>query len=97
MKTFKSKLVILLLIVVLLCFAMAGCVPHNIPSASTAGFLSGIWHGWIAPFSLIASIFTNARMYEINNNGFLYELGFYMAIISGFGGLAFSRKKSRRD
>ncbi len=97
MKIRKSQVISIILIVILFCFAMAGCMPHNMPSESTAGFLKGIWHGWIAPFSLIASIFTNVRIYEVNNNGFLYDLGFYMAIISGFGGLAFSRRKSRRD
>lgn len=59
----------------------------------TGGIFSGIWHGWIAPISLVLSIFTDARIYEVNNTGFFYDLGFYMAIISGFGSLALSRKK----
>jgi len=28
----------------------------------------------------------------VNNSGWWYDLGFYMAIISGFGGIALSRK-----
>jgi len=61
-----------------------------------AGFLSGIWHGWIAPISLIRSIFNpEIRIYEPINTGWWYDFGFYIAIISGFGGLSLSRKKSK--
>lgn len=61
-----------------------------------AGFLSGIWHGWLAPLSLVISIFNpSIRIYEPINTGWWYDFGFYMAIISGFGGLSLSRKKSR--
>ncbi len=78
---------------VMLIVLFSGCIPSNIPSATPAGFFSGIWHGWIAPISLVLSIFTDARIYEVNNTGFFYDLGFYMAIISGFGSLALTRKK----
>ncbi len=95
MKTRKTRIIAIILLVALLCFAMTGCVPHNTPSVDVAGFFTGIWHGWIAPFTLIASIFSDVRIYEINNTGFFYDLGFYMAVISGFGGLALSRRKGR--
>lgn len=78
---------------VLLITMLTGCIPSNVPADNPAGFFSGIWHGWIAPLSLVLSIFTDARIYEVNNTGFFYDLGFYMAIISGFGSLALSRKK----
>lgn len=88
------------MIVVLFSTSLTGCIPGdgaNSP-AHLAGFFSGVWHGWIAPFSLIYSIFNkNTGIYEIYNNGFLYNFGYYMAIISGFGGLAFSRKKKDND
>jgi hypothetical protein len=32
----------------------------------------------------------------VMNSGFWYDFGYYMAIISGFGGLSLYRKKSRR-
>ena len=48
--------------------------------------------------TLVISLFNkNIGIYEVNNVGFWYNLGYYMAIISGFGGLAFSRKKRRSD
>lgn len=59
------------------------------------GFFTGIWHGWIAPVSLVLSLFGDYQIYEANNTGFFYNLGFYMAIISGFGGLALFRRKHK--
>lgn len=65
-------------------------------SNKPAGFFSGIWHGWIAPLSLILSIGKGSiRMYEPMNTGFGYDIGFYMAIISGFGGISISRKNKK--
>lgn len=96
MKKKVMKKSLLLAVILLFCLSLAGCIPgdgSNSPT-DTAGFFSGIWHGWIAPFSLIYSLFNdNISIYEIYNNGFTYNFGFYMAIISGFGGLALSRKK----
>ncbi|MDR0314531.1 MAG: hypothetical protein LBH71_01095 [Oscillospiraceae bacterium] len=100
MKIDKQRLIVLILLAVLLTVLMTGCMPSDVPSISEAGFFSGIWHGWIAPVSLIAALFTDARIYEVNNTGFFYDLGFYMSIVGGFGGLAFSRsrrKKRHRD
>lgn len=56
----------------------------------------GIWHGWIAPFALILEIFnSDIRIYEAYNRGFLYDLGYYIAVISGFGSIALFRRKHR--
>ena len=75
---------------------LTACAPGD--GANTAehpaGFFSGVWHGWIAPVTLVISIFNrHIHIYEVNNIGFWYDFGYYMAIISGFGGLALSRKK----
>jgi len=72
------------------------CLPGggNYPPNNPAGFFSGVWHGWIAPFSLIMGAFNKSvSIYEINNTGWWYDLGFYISIISGFGGIQFFRKK----
>lgn len=90
------KRAVILILIVFLCLSLAGCIPGDGSNSPTdrAGFFSGIWHGWIAPFSLIYSLFhDNVNIYEIYNKGFSYDVGYYMAIISGFGGLALSRKK----
>ena len=97
-----KKTVRILLIVAVLAAALClftGCFPGdgvNTPN-HLAGFFWGVWHGWIAPISLIYSLFNhNIGIYEVNNNGFLYNLGFYMAVISGPFGLSLSRKKHER-
>lgn len=75
---------------------ITGCIPGDgtYDAQKSAGFFWGIWHGWIAPISLIIGIFKeNIRIYEVNNTGWLYDLGFYIAVISGFGGLSLFRRK----
>jgi len=62
-------------------------------AADPAGFWSGIWHGWIAPISLIWGLFEpSVRIYETHNSGWWYDFGYYIAVISGFGGLSLLRK-----
>ena len=95
MKT-KSKCFLLVCIVISLSALLTGCIPGD--GANTinnpAGFFWGVWHGWVAPVSLVGSLFNHKlRVYEVMNTGWWYDFGFYIAIISGFGGLSLSRKK----
>ncbi len=92
----KRKIGLLCLAVVML-IALAGCVPGDgsYTAAKPAGFLWGIWHGWIAPVSLILGLFRKGiRVYETVNAGWWYDFGFYIAIISGFGGISLFRKRN---
>ena len=76
--------------------AITSCMPGGGVSNNNdpAGFFMGIWHGWIAPISLIMGLFNpEISIYEIQNTGWWYDFGFYMAIISGFGGLSLFRRK----
>ncbi|NLW22720.1 MAG: hypothetical protein GXY88_05655 [Tissierellia bacterium] len=94
----NRKHLIMYLLLALLPILLTGCMPgdEKYTLTSPAGFLSGIWHGWIAPLSLIRSIFNpNIGIYEPINTGWWYDFGFYMAVISEFGGLSLSRKKSK--
>jgi len=94
----NAKLLAFLLVVLTLTF-LAGCTPGSgrYDASSPAGFLSGIWHGWIAPVSLVIGLFDNTtRIYEPNNTGWFYDLGYYIAIIGGFGGLSLTRNKLKR-
>jgi hypothetical protein len=44
-----------------------------------AGFVTGVFHGLISPGTLVASLFNPAvQMYEVHNNGGLYNLGFLL-------------------
>ncbi|MCG7408681.1 hypothetical protein MH117_14715 [Paenibacillus sp. ACRRX] len=79
---------------------LSGCVPGDgsYSAADPAGFFWAIWHGWVAPISLIIGLFkSDIRVYEIFNTGWAYDLGFYIAIISGFGGLSLRRRKTRDE
>ena len=78
---------------------LSSCLPGDGRNSAEkpANFLMGIWHGWIAPLSVIVGIFNRTiRVYEPNNTGWWYDFGFYMAIVSGFGGLSLSRKARNR-
>jgi hypothetical protein len=87
------------LIIFMFCAAILATFSGCFPGGSTyspqepAGFFSGVWHGWIAPLSLVVGIFKDGvRIYEPNNTGWWYDLGFYVAVIAGFGGIALFRK-----
>lgn len=95
----KLKKIVLLALVIVFTLVLTSCVPGDgtYTSSDPAGFFWGIWHGWISPISLIIGIFDpGIRIYEVNNTGWWYDFGFYMAIISGFGGLSFSRRNRKR-
>lgn len=85
-----------LLIILFLLLISTSCVPGGGSHSQThpAGFFWGIWHGWIAPVSLVWGFFeSNVRIYEVNNTGWWYDLGYYISIIAGFGGISFFRRK----
>lgn len=91
----RSRLALLAVMVLLLTACAAGTAEFS--EADPAGFLWGIWHGWIAPFALIAHLFNgDIRVYEVDNTGIWYDVGFYIAVISGFGGLGIRRRRGKR-
>lgn len=87
-----------LLLVFLLVITISSCMPGSeaIKERTPAGFFWGVWHGWIAPVTLVVGIFNpDINIYETENTGWWYDFGFYIAIISGFGGISLSRKKKK--
>lgn len=91
---------LLIILIVVLTMILTACLPgdgkHTADQA--AGFFWGIWHGWMAPLSLILGLINKTtRIYEVNNTGWLYDLGFYAAVISGFGGFSLSRKRKDKE
>ncbi|GEM_PF-2354680 len=58
----------------------------NYSSYEPAGFFSGVWHGMIAPYTLLVRFFSpinskfNVDMYAYNNTGWFYDLGFLIGI-----------------
>ena len=84
----------------LLVVILSSCAPGSgeYGDNNEAGFFSGIWHGWIAPITLIVQIFDDdIRVYEPYNTGWVYDFGFYIAVISGFGSIGLARGKKKRD
>ena len=58
------------------------------------GFWGGLWHGIIAPFSFVLSLFMdNVALYAVNNNGGWYNFGFVIGAGILFGG---SGNRARR-
>ena len=46
-----------------------------------AGVVQGLWHGLIAPVTLIGSFFNpTMEMYEVHNNGKEYNLGYLFGV-----------------
>ena len=92
----KQKTAIIIGSLIVLTVVLSSCLPGggNYSPIKPAGFFTGIWHGWIAPISLILGMFkSNITIYESFNTGWWYDLGFYISIIAGFGSIQLIRKK----
>jgi hypothetical protein len=82
---------------------LAGCAPgpnsaEKTPAADghTAGFLLGLWHGFISPVTFVVSLFSkNVRLYEVHNNGGWYNFGFVLGAGLFLSGGILGRKKKR--
>jgi hypothetical protein len=82
-------------IVLAAAITISGCMPGSGEATvqHPAGFFMGVWHGWIAPLSLILGLFDpSIRVYEAFNTGWWYDFGFYIALLGGFGGFSLIRK-----
>jgi hypothetical protein len=54
----------------------------NYSYSAPAGFFTGVYHGLIAPYSLIARLFLpGIDMYAAANVGWVYDLGFLIGIL----------------
>lgn len=67
---------------------LTACAPGNQTfNEEPAGFWMGLWHGFISLITFIVSLFNdNVNIYEINNTGKLYNLGFIIGVALFFGG-----------
>jgi hypothetical protein len=93
------KRILVLAITILTLVTLVGCAPGPNRLADSpdeegdvAGFWAGLWHGIIAPFTFIASLFSD----DVHNSGGWYNLGFLLGmtiILGGSGGGAGRRSK----
>ena len=92
------KLICLLLLITLI--TVAGCMPGDgsRTAEEPAGFFWGVWHGLIAPISLIWGLFNSEiRLYEPLNSGWAYDLGFYITVVGGFSSFFSSSKQKKTE
>jgi len=81
----RWDLVFAVVVIALAMFLCSGVLSHYAGdiywTTTEAGFLTGILHGIIAPVMLIYSLFSNFGIYEINNKGWFYDLGFVLGFL----------------
>jgi hypothetical protein len=74
-------------ILVFAALALAACATQPPPpGGDLPGFWLGFVHGVIAPFSLIASLFRDVRIYAFPNAGGWYDLGYFLGVAGALGG-----------
>lgn len=84
--TFPMTLLLVACLVIISACAERVAVQEFV-TGKPAGFWMGLWHGIIAPFSFIVSIFDKeTAMYAVNNNGTWYDFGFVLGAGILFGG-----------
>jgi hypothetical protein len=74
---------------------VTSCATQPMPTggADLPGFWLGFWHGLAMLFSLVASIFTDCRIYAFPNSGGWYDFGFVLGASACFGGGAASARR----
>lgn len=78
MKTYRILILAYTVLAFLFTFTLG---PQMVSGDSEAGFLLGLANGMSAMITLIVSLFDNGYMiYNINNNGPLYNWGFIMGV-----------------
>ena len=89
--------------IIIAALVLAGCAPglNDLEKTAdaegrTAGFLLGLWHGFISPVTFIISVFSrNVRFYEVHNSGTWYNFGFALGAGLFLSGGILGRKKKK--
>jgi len=96
----KKTAIAVALLTMALCAGCAAGPQGPYGPADPAGFWAGLWHGLIAWITFIISLFSEVKIYEVNNTGWLYDLGFLLGMticLGGGGGGACGKAKKDRD
>ncbi len=82
----KKMFIIFFLLFSLMVIASCAAGDERFTAENPAGFWAGLWHGFISLITFIISIFNkNVGIYEVNNTGVLYNLGFILGVYIFFG------------
>ena len=85
------------LLILLVVSCAPGNVRYSIDTGRPANFWAGLWHGLIIVITFIVSLFTSdVRIYESNNVGWAYNLGFILGCCMSLGAGARSATHRRR-
>lgn len=78
---------------------LTSCTPGNEKfDLVPAGFWMGLWHGFISLITFIISLFNDhVTIYESNNTGWPYNLGFILGISIFYGGGSRSGYRKRKQ
>lgn len=95
----KTKIIFFVFFVIVALVLVSCADVTNIEACRTMkpyGFFSGWWHGFIAPWSFIGSLFSNnIAVYAVNNTGGWYDFGFLLGAGIFFGGSSKAASSSR--
>ena len=86
-------------LVLLVAVVLVGCAAGDarFTPDEPAGFWTGLWHGMISCIALIVGIFVDGvRVYEIDNTGGWYDLGFLLGVSAVWGGGSHGYHRSER-
>jgi hypothetical protein len=68
-------------VLAVLAIGLVACASPPPGQPGAPAFLSGLWHGVIAPIAFLISLFDNdVRMYAFPNAGRWYDFGFLLGI-----------------
>jgi hypothetical protein len=89
-----------LLAVVVLMIVHAGCATQPPTTVvESPGFLMGLLHGIVVPFSFVGSLLSrDIRIYAFPNSGVSYDFGFLLGVSAwAWGGIAVSAEGNSPD
>ncbi len=87
---FNQRMLLFGLILIIIAVS-SSCAPgdkrwnQDINPGHRAGFFAGVWHGFIIIITFIVSLFAKSvHIYEVNNTGWGYDLGFLLGLCFSF-------------
>ena len=98
----NKMIVFMMVLVMVLLLGACAAGPNALEGTPTlsgepAGFLLGVWHGFISMFTFIVSLFSDqVGVYEVYNNGNWYDFGFILGILIFYGGGGSGSSRSRK-
>ena len=97
----RAKLALAIAVLALIAAACAAGANPEVGVAANggdiAGFWMGLWHGIIAPFTFVISLFRDSvNLYEVHNSGNWYDFGFMFGLSMIWGGGSHGARSSRK-